>query len=162
MPPVIGFLQRVLAGFGPPKTAGPPAKLRDVGVDVPLVSPDAAWEGQTIRASAASPGAVRLFEVPLDRPDGCRLELRFTLACSELAGNVYPELRVAVENMGEAYSKGLQYQIKGPSGPVTCALPFYLKAGQHAERASLLLVFGGSGTGTVTVSDVELWTAPLA
>ena len=159
---MIGFLQRLLASFAPPKTAGPPAKLLSVDPGDPLVSGDAAWDGEAIALSAASPGAVRVLELSLDREDGCRLELRFTLACSELQGNVYPELRVAVEGMGEAFSKGLQYQIKGPSGPVTCALPFYLKNGQHAERASLLAVFGGSGTGTITFSNVELWSAPLA
>ena len=159
---MIGFLQRLFSTFAPPKTAGPPAKLLAVEPGSPLTAADARWDGDSIALSAASPGAVRLLEIPLDRPDRCRLELRFALACSELQGNVYPELRVAVENTGEAFGKGLQYQIKGPSGPVACALPFYLKEGQHAERASLLLVFGGSGTGSVTVSNVELWSAPLA
>ena len=159
---MIGFLQRLFAAFAPPKTAGPPEKLLAVEPGSPLVAADAKWDGDSIALTAASPGAVRLLELPLDRPDKCRLELRFTLACPELQGNVYPELRVAVEGMGEAFSKGLQYQMKGPSRPVTCALPFYLKEGQHAERASLLLVFGGSGTGAVTVGGVELWSAPLA
>ena len=156
---MFGFLKSLFAG--PPPAAGPPTKVASVAPGSPLTAGAANWEGDAIRLTAASPGAVRLLELPLDRPDACRLELRFTLATENLRGAVYPELRVAVEGAGEAFSKGLKYQLKGTNGAIPCALPFDLKPGRHGTKASLMAVFGGAGTGAVTVVDVELWSAPL-
>ena len=160
---MLALLNRLLLKFaGVPEVAGPAEKLRDVGPDLPAVSDRAKWDGDRLVATGSQPGAVRCLEVPLDRAEGVRLELRFTMSTDlKTGGNAYPEMWVAVENRGEAFSKGLQYTAKGTSGPVTCVLPFYLKRGEVGTRVTVKVVFGGLGDGTVTLSDLELWAAPL-
>ena len=58
------------------------------------------------------------------------LGLRFQMNSSGVEVGAYPEMWVAVEGFGEAFSKGLNFRLKGSNDWTSCELPFYLRAGQ--------------------------------
>jgi hypothetical protein len=147
-------------GLVPPEPAGPPRKLGAVGRETAAVSEAARWEGNELRIGATAAETIRLLEIPVETKDQCRLECRFQLRSEDVAGDVYPEMWCRVRGMGECFSKGLQYKLRGTNNWISCELPFYLKQNQYIEHVKLNLVF--SGEGRAAIRDIELFETPLS
>ena len=144
---------------GMPKPAGPPQRIAAIDSAASLISEQAAWDGDVLVVNSAASDTVRLIEFPLSGAEQCMLGLRFQMSSRDVDVGAYPEMWVAVEGFGEAFSKGLNFRLKGTNDWTSCELPFYLRAGQRANLLKLNLVF--EGPGAVSLKNLELYSTPL-
>ena len=114
--------------------------------------------GWRIDASAA--GSVRLFEIPGETCDACRLIYRAKIKATDLASPAYLEMWVRAPAKGEFFSKGLDQKVRGTTEWATYEIPFLFQKGERADLVKLNVAFEGPG-GSVTIKDVELLKGPL-
>lgn len=112
------------------------------------------------RIEAGAAGSVRLFEIPGETCDACRLIYRAKIKATDLTSPAYLEMWVRAPGKGEFFSKGLDQKVRGTTGWATYEIPFFFQKGERADLVKLNVAFEGAG-GSVTVKDVELLKAPL-
>lgn len=157
---MFGFLKSLFSGFSMPKPAGPPKLIATIAPQSSLISENATWVDHAIAVTGTAKDTVRVLELPLKNVEQCMLGLRFSMSSSDVKVGAYPEMWVKVEGFGEAFSKGLNFRMKGTNDWSTCELPFYLRQGQSATLFKLNVFFQGAGT--VLIKDIELYSTPLA
>jgi hypothetical protein len=146
--------------WAPPKPAGPPQLVHAVPQDQsPLTQDHVAREADGWRIRAEAPAPIRLYDVELPRLDRCMLTYRLRLKAQDVVKGAYLEMWCRVAGRGEFFSKGLMNRIRGTTDWSEYEIPFYLKAGQHADLVKLGLTF--EGPGTVWVKDVQVLRTPL-
>ncbi len=156
---MLGFLKSLFAGFAPPKPAGPPKQIASVNAGTPLISDNATWVDHAVVVNVTAKDTVRILELSLKNVEQCLLGLKFQMSSSDVEVGAYPEMWVKVGGVGEAFSKGLNFRLKGTNDWTTCELPFYLKKGQPATLLKLNVVFEGAGS--ILLKDIELHSTPL-
>lgn len=156
------LLAALLAGCGGPAPASAPEVVKTFvpGQDQPITSSGVAIEQGTWRISPSSPGSIRLFEVPGEPCDGCRLIYRAKMRTSELRAPAYLEMWVRAPGKGEFFSKGLDQTVQETNGWASYEVPFFLRRGEKIDLAKLNVAFEGGG-GTLWIKDVELVKAAL-
>jgi len=154
---MFGFLKSL---FGMPKPTGPAQRIATIDSSAKLISDKASWEDGVLKVNGSSEETVRLVELPVADLEQCMLGLRFQISSANVETGVYPEIWVNVDGFGEAFSKGLNFRLKGSNDWSSCELPFYLKKGQRAKLVKLNVVF--EGPGTVSLNHIELYSTPLA
>lgn len=153
--------KKLLARFTPPRPSGPPQVLRRFAPPEPLLTQDgvttedAAW-----RIAIGQPQTVRLFEVADPGVEECLLTYRARLKSDSVQGRAYLELWCRLPGRGEFFSKGFQQAISGTVDWATYEVPFWLKRGQRPDLLKLNLAV--EGTGTLSVTDVEVLSTPLS
>lgn len=142
-----------------PKPAGPSRRIASVDRHTNLITDTARWQDEVLTVTTDSAGTARLFELPLNDLDQCMLGLRFKMSSVEVNAGVIPEMWVGVQGFGEAFSKGMNFRLRGTNDWTSCELPFYLQSGQKAQLLKMNLVFEGAGT--VQLREIELHSTPL-
>ena len=153
------WLKALFAGLQPPKPAGPPHLVRNVGPGTNPIAHAARWEGTELSVLTTIAETVRLFEVTLKEHEQCLLNWRFRIKSEALQSTVYPEMWCRIPGMGEFFSKGLHQKVSGTNDWVSLETPLYLRAGQRPDLLKLSLVFEGAGA--VRLKEIEILATPL-
>lgn len=130
------------------------------GSDKPLTASGVVADQGGWRIDAAAPGSVRLFEVPGETCDGCRLIYRAKVKADHLAGAGYLEMWVRAPGKGEFFSKGLDQKLSGTTDWTSQEIPFMFQKGERADLVKINVAFEGSG-GSLWIKDIELLKASL-
>lgn len=109
--------------------------------------------GGSVRISTAWPTTVCLGDMHVPSIENAKLVYQAKVKTDELEGTAFFEMWCHVGG-GQYFSRNLDSAVTGTTGWTTMQTPFYLKAGQHAERVTLNIVINGKGA--VWVDDVRL------
>ena len=151
----------LLCGASCAKEDAPPVLIEAFPSDAAVIAADRALpEDDGWRIAASEPGAVRLFEVDGELCEDCRLLYRAQVRTQDLAEKAYLEMWVRIPGQGEFFSRGLDQPVSGTSNWASLEIPFFLQKGQRPEVVKLNVVFESSG-GSLSIKDIELWSAPL-
>ena len=150
----------VLAACSTPST--PPGVVRafSPAADKPITMSGVAQVDGGWRIDATAAGSVRLFEVPGETCDQCRLVYRARIRATALASPAYLEMWVRAGGKGEFFSKGFDQKVRGTTEWATYEIPFFFQKGERADLVKLNVAFEGPG-GSLTIKDIELLKASL-
>jgi hypothetical protein len=160
---VMGFLIAGLGACGSPGgQAGPTevVKAFKPGTEQPITASGVAAADGGWEITAANAGSVRLFEVPGETCESCRLVYRAKLRTIDLAAPAYLEMWVRAPGKGEFFSKGVDQTVRGTTDWATYEIPFFLQKGERGDLIKLNVAFEGPG-GRLGIKDVELLRSPL-
>jgi hypothetical protein len=113
----------------------------------------------SLKITAAAPGTVRLFEVPVTGVDNATVTYQAKVKTENFSGKAYLEMWCRLPNKGEFFSRGLASPILGNVDFTSLETPFFLKKGETPDLIKLNLVI--EGTGTVWIDDIKLNQGPL-
>lgn len=154
------MLSTLRSMFKQPQPAGPPELVRTFGpTDIPITVDGVKRDDGGWRINVASKSTLRMFEVAGAGMENCILTYRVRMRTEDLRADAYLEMWCRIPGMGEFFSKGVNNKVRGTTSWASYETPFFLRKGQRVDLVKLNVVAEGSGT--IWLTEVELWKTPV-
>ncbi|MBI5537234.1 MAG: hypothetical protein HY898_31220 [Deltaproteobacteria bacterium] len=144
----------------PSSTAPSLVRALNPASDAPITQSGVKADDGGWRIDPSAAGSVRLFEIPGDTCEECRLIYRAKLRTDDIKAPAYLEMWVRLPGKGEFFSRGLAAPVQGTTGWASYEIPFFFKKGEKADLVKLNVGFQAPG-GALWIKDVELMKGAL-